>query len=160
MSNTVTRIYVECLPAGRRGLMYRARHGSPDGPVLVERSTEPLLAASRALMAMGITGAVEMWDVFRAFPRMKGDIEKLAKLTVREDKAAFVRWKPFAVARSAEISTNAGAGLPEAREDEAAVLEPTATKTSVATAATDGKLLAPEVFAPADFSGGQRPIVS
>jgi hypothetical protein len=37
-------------------------------------------------LSKGITGKIEMWDSARAFPRMWGDIERLAGITVSEGR--------------------------------------------------------------------------
>lgn len=95
-----TRLYVEGPRVTARGLTYRARIGSPSGPVIVEASSEPLLDGSRALLAKGISGPVELWDEVRPSPRLTGDIVRLASLTVDENRGTFRRWMAFPVRRS------------------------------------------------------------
>lgn len=77
------RIYVEELD--RRGLFratYRPRPGAES--VIVDSSRQPLLDAARYFKARGMTGTLEMWDDRRPYPRMSGDIDKLAGLTIKE----------------------------------------------------------------------------
>lgn len=82
--------------AGHRGPLYRVSFG---GAVLIEGTTQPLLDAARVLHSMGLTGTLEMWDEVRRYPRMRGDIEKLAELTVREGdgKPRLQNFKSFAL---------------------------------------------------------------
>src|SRR5262245_46803260 len=108
---TMTRIYIKLQRHTNRGPVYKARLGSPEGPVLVNSSLEPIFAASRVLIGCGITGKIEMWDSVRPFPRMSGDIARLAKLTVREDSdtsPTLCRWRPFPTARGKQ---KAGFGM-------------------------------------------------
>jgi len=86
------RIYIEEVKPAR----YRVRSLTPDGAVLIKSSRQPLLDACRALIEMGITGRVEMWDAVRPYARMSADIEKGAKLMCREDrgKLELVRYVP------------------------------------------------------------------
>src|SRR5262245_1935592 len=109
-----TRVYIKMQCYTQRGPVYQARLESPDGPLLVNTSLEPLFAASRALIALGITGKIEMWDGERPYPRMSGDISKLAKLTVREDGATpptLCRWRPFPAARGEQKVAKHGSGV-------------------------------------------------
>ncbi len=66
-----------------------------DGKLLVERSRDPECDAARALLAKGITGKLCLCDGKTGVPRIVIDIEKAAKLTVREDGLRFVRWTSF-----------------------------------------------------------------
>jgi hypothetical protein len=78
--------------------LYRARLGHKDGEIIVEGSSTPFLDAARILTARGETGSLEMWDSERTYPRMKGDIAEMAKLTVVEnDKGGPIlgKYKPF-----------------------------------------------------------------
>ena len=98
-----------------RGPVYQARLDSPEGPLLVNSSLEPEFAASRVLVSRGITGRIEIWDSERPYPRTSGEIEKLAKLTVREDEntpPTLRAWMPFAVATGGPKSAKRGSGLP------------------------------------------------
>src|SRR5262245_66136597 len=67
------------------GLQLRTRLGGPQGDVLVERTTNPVVASCRALMARGITGPFETRKPGFDYPCMRGDIEKAAGLAIRED---------------------------------------------------------------------------
>jgi hypothetical protein len=111
-----TRLYVGKPRYGGPGPLYHVRVGSPSGPVIVEASTEPLLAGCRALLAMGITGPVELWDSVRSFPRLAGDIATLAALTVNESEASFRRWKPFPGVTGAPKTAKRIAGLSQQLE--------------------------------------------
>ncbi|QIG48807.1 hypothetical protein G5V57_14365 [Nordella sp. HKS 07] len=80
------RAFMELRGFGARGPRYQVRMNKPDGMIIVESTREPLFAAARVLLARGITGKLELWDFTRSFCRMQGDIERLARLTVAEDK--------------------------------------------------------------------------
>jgi hypothetical protein len=122
-----TRLYIEGPRVTARGLSYRARIGSAMGPIVVEASTEPLLAGSRALLAMGKGGSVELWDSVRPFPLLRGDIATLARLTVDEARCAFQRWRQFPVRRCGQGLENRGSGLSGTGQGRKAVLDETAT---------------------------------
>lgn len=80
---------------GRDGYRYSVLF---DGKLLVERSRDPECDAARALLAQGLTGKLTMLDGKTGKPRTIIDIEKAAKLTVREDRRRgpmFVKWKPM-----------------------------------------------------------------
>ena len=113
---SATRIYIKVQRYTKRGPVYQARLGSTDGPVVVNSSLEPLFAASRALIVLGITGRVEMWDGELPYPRMSGDVAKLARLTVREDDKTpptLCRWKPFLAATGKQKVAKSDPGLLE-----------------------------------------------
>ena len=62
--------------------------------------------ACRVLLALGITGRLEMWRQGKAWPDMVFDIERAAKWTVLENEdegPRFILWKPHprAVSRGA-----------------------------------------------------------
>lgn len=71
---------------GARGPRYRITMNSPGGMVIVPTTTEPLFAAARLLHSQGVSGQLQLWDSVRPFPRLQGDIERLAGLTVAEDQ--------------------------------------------------------------------------
>jgi hypothetical protein len=51
-----------------------------------------------SLLAMGVTGKLTLLDGKTGRPRLTLDIEKMASLTVREDRGRgprFVKWKPM-----------------------------------------------------------------
>ena len=58
-------------------------HHTP-GVLIVTGSTEPCLAACRALKEMGFSGRLEMWDTVLPYVRLTVDIGKAAKKTIRE----------------------------------------------------------------------------
>jgi hypothetical protein len=69
-----------------------------DGEVVVANHWEAVCEFARALLARGITGEVTLLDGTTHKPRLIVDIEKAAKLTVRETRREgprFVKWKPF-----------------------------------------------------------------
>jgi hypothetical protein len=66
---------------GRDGYSYSVIY---DGKLLVDRSRDPECDAARALLAKGITGKLTMLDGKTGKPRTIVDIEKAAKLTVKE----------------------------------------------------------------------------
>ncbi|MGE4249052.1 MAG: hypothetical protein AB7F09_06665 [Parvibaculaceae bacterium] len=78
------RVYAEVRGYGARGPRYQVKMNQPSGMVIVNATTEPLFAAARVLMSKGVTGKLQLWDGARPFPRMTGDIERLAGLTVSE----------------------------------------------------------------------------
>src|SRR3954451_7279849 len=81
------RIFLDLPPrTSAKGLRYSVRLLSHDGELLVQDSLVPFCDAARALLARGVRGEMELWDDERSFPRMRGDIEEYARLTVREDE--------------------------------------------------------------------------
>jgi len=113
---TAHRIYIEVVGLGERGHRYRVTY---NGQTLIEACREPGLDACRALLALGITGRLEMWRPGKAWHDLQLDIEAGAKLTVLENEKEgprFVRWRPSPhhVARGAVLSD---AGSPPERED-------------------------------------------
>jgi hypothetical protein len=86
-----TKIWIEQLhhPDGRprytsRGQLYRTRRDGPDGEVLCEQTVSPVCPSCRALMERGITGPFETWKEGMPYACMRGDVEKVAGLTVKE----------------------------------------------------------------------------
>jgi hypothetical protein len=71
------------------------KHGSYnvlfEGKLLVERSRESELDACRAMFAQGVTGKLTILDGKTGRPRSIVDIEKAAKLTVKEGPLRFVK---------------------------------------------------------------------
>src|SRR5262249_26125061 len=85
-----------------QGLQLRNRLGGPEGDVLVERTTNPLVTSCRALMARGITGPFETWKPGIDYPLMRGDIQAPGALSIKKDadpKGAthptFRMWEPY-----------------------------------------------------------------
>jgi hypothetical protein len=97
------RVFLQLPPrTSAKGLRYSVRLGSPHGELLVQDSLVPFCDAARVLLGRGVRGKTELWDAERPFPRMRGLIEELARLTVREDERTgpqFVLWRPFPAAR-------------------------------------------------------------
>jgi hypothetical protein len=69
-----------------------------EGEMIVKGSRNPECDAARALLARGITGKLTMLDANTGKSRTIINIEKAAKLTVREDRRqgpCFVKWQPM-----------------------------------------------------------------
>ena len=80
---------------GKAGYLYSVIY---EGKLIVERSRDPECDAARALLAKGITGTLILCDGKTGMPRMRLDIEKGARLMVREDRATsprLVKWRPM-----------------------------------------------------------------
>ena len=67
---------------GNAGYRYSAIY---EGKLLVERSRDPECDAARALLAMGHTGKLTMLNGKTGKPRTIINIERAAKVTVKED---------------------------------------------------------------------------
>lgn len=88
-SKPIHRIYIQPATDTRTGLpkfgnsgrLYDAIYG---GELVVWSSHQPFLDACRVLLADGVSGAAEMWDHIRPFPRMRSTIEAAEKLTVSD----------------------------------------------------------------------------
>lgn len=104
------RIFIELRGYGAKGPRYRVRKNAPDGIVIIESTTEPLYDAARFLLAKGITGKVEMWDRVRAFPRMGGDIERLATMTVSDGQHGIALRKYVELSVGGDLDGNAPQG--------------------------------------------------
>jgi len=88
------RITIEATTLGERGHRYRATYA---GSILIEGNRVPALDACRALLALGITGKLEVWRPGKVWADMQLEIEGGAKLTVEESDRQtprFVRWRP------------------------------------------------------------------
>jgi hypothetical protein len=112
------RIEIEPISLGDRGYRYRATYA---GDVLIESRRAVEFDACRALLAMGITGKLQVWRRGATFPAMTLDIEKAAGLTVVETETEgprFTRWRPFSGDRVADAPPSR-AGSPSA-----AILDP------------------------------------
>lgn len=92
------RIEIEPASLGDRGQRYRVLH---EGRELVSSSPAPEFDACRALLAIGTTGMLEIWRRGVAYPAMRLDIEKGAKLAVSEGDHGLrlIRWRPFSEAQ-------------------------------------------------------------
>ena len=102
---------------GERGCRYRVLYG---GEIVIWDTWNPEYDAARALVAMGVTGKVEVWRDGKVASTM--DIEGAAKLTISENAQGgrkVARWKAFAddyVAPPAAVSGRPGV-LEPASED-------------------------------------------
>jgi hypothetical protein len=78
---------------GDRGQRYRVTYL---GKVLVESTRNPEFDASRALLAWGVTGTLEIWRRGKSAPDARLDIQRGAKLTVHENDTGLrlARWEP------------------------------------------------------------------
>ena len=96
-----------------RGQLYRTKVGDADGPVLCERTITPTLDSCRALFACGVTSQFEVWHEGDSFARLTGNIEKTARLVVKEGPVRFVRYEPVATTE----------GVPQTRPDSASLTD-------------------------------------
>jgi hypothetical protein len=113
---TTHRIIIEPIALGDRGHRYYVSYA---GNVLIESCRVPGLDACRALLALGITGKLEMWRPGKAWPDMQLDIERGAQLTVEEsDRQAprFVRWRPREDAAANALRGSEGSARTRASE--------------------------------------------
>jgi hypothetical protein len=63
---------------------------------------------------MGVRGQIEMWDSSRSYPRTRGDIAKLARLTVKGNVSPrLVSWMPFPESRERPKTADQGSGVYE-----------------------------------------------
>ena len=68
-----------------------------DGETIAANSKDAECQAARVLLARGITGKLTMLDAVTMKPRTIIDIEKAAKVTVRESDRhglSFIKWRP------------------------------------------------------------------
>jgi hypothetical protein len=88
------RFDIELLDHRSRGAFYRVYH---DGQVLIDRTHKPAADGCRALVALGITGPVQMWGNGKhrmSFP----DVEKAALFTTSEGEMSgprVIKYVPF-----------------------------------------------------------------
>jgi hypothetical protein len=80
------------------------------GKLLVDRSSDPECEAARALLAQGITGKLTMLDGKTGRRRTIIDIEKAARLCVKEGPLRFARYESRPE-RSQAAETSRGATL-------------------------------------------------
>lgn len=76
------RVFIGTPRPGARGLLYDCHMNTVDGLTIVAGTIQPLFDTARALAAKGVKGELELWDAQRPFPRMRGDIERMARMTV------------------------------------------------------------------------------
>jgi hypothetical protein len=116
------RIDVQVIRYSVRGPIYLAMYR---GEVLVEHWT-PEFEACRALLAQGIIGKLEIWRPGGAYPALILDIEKAARLTVKETSAESVRivpWVPFAGDAGSRKTAGNDFWVPERCQDETPILD-------------------------------------
>ena len=79
---------------GKAGYVYNVIF---DGELVLERRRDPDCDLARVLLARGLTGKVTLYDGNTGKPRTLIDIEKAAKVCVREDHKGmrFTKWTPY-----------------------------------------------------------------
>jgi len=93
----VTRIFAKVARVTSSRVRYAVRLDAADREVLLVSCRLPALDGARALIKRGIAGRFELWSADLPYPRMHGDIEKCARLTVEENSktsARFRKWQP------------------------------------------------------------------
>lgn len=97
-----TKIVIKPICLDKRGRNYSV---SLEGRPLIAKTRNPTADACRSLVALGLSGGLEVWDDERPFPRLIiPDISKAAKLTVAENAAhgpRIVPYQPFPSSASA-----------------------------------------------------------
>ena len=104
---------------GRKHVYAYTVFDADTGEVYLRRSYEPACDLARELLSRGITGKVRVVGELTGVPRYTIDIEKAAKLTVREDAKVgpvFVPWKPFSMVSEAAPSSTGEAKAVEATD--------------------------------------------
>src|SRR5690348_14535486 len=84
-----------------------------DGKLLVEHSRDPECDAARALLASGYTGTLYLLDGKTGRPRTIIDIERVARLRVKEGPLRFAPYESRPD-RAYSTETDAGGAVPEA----------------------------------------------
>jgi hypothetical protein len=77
---------------GQRGPRYSVSY---EGKQIVEATTTPLLDGCRALLALNLSGLVEMWSDDKPHPRMRTTVEAGSLLTVAEGHRTSPRFTRF-----------------------------------------------------------------
>jgi hypothetical protein len=85
-----------------------------DGKLLVDRSRDPECDAARALLALGYTGTLHMLDGKTGRPRTIIDIERAARLCVKEGPLRFAPYESRPDRAYTLESDAAGLPVPEA----------------------------------------------
>ena len=105
----IPRIDIEPISLGDRGHRYRVIYA---GGVLIGHTRNPEYDACRALLAMSITGRLEIWRTGAPFPASAIDIERGARWTILEterESPRIARWRPL-VAGTVQDAVSARAG--------------------------------------------------
>jgi hypothetical protein len=100
---TARKVLIEPTSLGSRGQRYRVSYL---GSIIIESSRNPEFDACRALLALGITGTLQVWRPGRTKADMRLDVERGAKLTIRETDEhgpRLVRWEPFSGDRASNV---------------------------------------------------------
>lgn len=92
----IIRFFIHPIALSARGPVYQVTHNDQ---VLLEKSVKPAAEACRALVALGLTGAAEMWRVgAKTHAMFFPDITKAAELTTSEGEMSgpkVVKYIPF-----------------------------------------------------------------
>lgn len=87
------RVYIEPLSLGHRGQYYSV---SFEGQTLIAKTLRPSSDACRALVRLGCSGPLEIWDRERSYPRLVfHDLVKAAGLTISEGEHHGPRVIPY-----------------------------------------------------------------
>ena len=108
------RIDIEPISLGDRGHRYCVIYA---GGVLIGNTRNPEYDACRVLLAMGITGRLEIWHPGVAYPASAIDIERGARWTILEterESPRIVRWRSFLVTESGTAVSARAGGSPAA----------------------------------------------
>lgn len=101
------RVFIGTPRPGARGLLYDCHMNTADGLTIVTGTIQPLYDTARVLAAKGVKGELELWDAQSCFPRMRGNIERLARLTVCDTQEGIFlrRFSELPAGEGVEIST-------------------------------------------------------
>jgi hypothetical protein len=90
-----------------RGPLFEVTH---NGVIVVTASTEPCLDGARALKVLGYSGKLELWDDITPYVRLTADIDKAAKVTVREGERppALAKFESFSQRSAKDVVFTAG----------------------------------------------------
>jgi hypothetical protein len=77
------KIFIEPTKLGQKGQRYQVTF---EDEVILEDTSNPEYDACRVLLSRGITGRLETWRRNLPYPCLILDIEKAAKLTVRDNR--------------------------------------------------------------------------
>jgi hypothetical protein len=104
-----------------RGPLYDVQH---EGQPIIAGTPLPFYDGARALQLMGLAGQFEMWRCGGTAAAMRGDIDKAADFTIREDDSGprLVKWISFAQ-RQLPQQRNETAGGEVASNEQCAVAE-------------------------------------
>ncbi|QRM42812.1 hypothetical protein [Rhizobium sp. BG4] len=104
-ATSTTKIVIKPVHLDKRGQNYSV---SLEAKTLIAKTRNPTADACRRLIALGLSGRLEVWDDERAFPRMIiPDISKAAKLTVAESATQSPRIVPYQPFHSSVFATEA-----------------------------------------------------